>query len=76
MELVLAGAEAELFGAGARDDEFFAVEEDLDVGVVDLDEERAVAADDADDGGRDVRDAGGFTESKAGGEQQYGCGSY
>ena len=63
---MLARAEAEFFGAGTGDDELFAIDEDLDVGVIDFDDERAVAADDANDRGGDVGHAGGFGQAQTG----------
>src|SRR5688572_14215588 len=71
LQFVFAGAEAELFGAGAGDDELFAVDEDLNVGVIDLDDEGAVAADDADDGGGEGGEVGRFGEGECGGEEEH-----
>jgi hypothetical protein len=75
LQLVLAGAETEFFGAGAGDDEFFAIDEDMDAGVIDFDHQRAVAADDADDGGGDVRDPRRFGHSECRTKHQHNRGS-
>src|SRR5436190_24067296 len=74
LQFVLAGAEAELFGASAGDDELFAIHKDLDIGVIDFDHQRAIAADDANHGGGEVRYARGLAEYQSGSKEKEECG--
>src|SRR6185436_6941793 len=75
LKLMLSGAEAEFFGTGAGDGDFVAVEEDLDVGVIDFDDECAVAADNADDRGGDRSDARRLGKGQTDAEKQRRGGS-